>query len=238
MYQLRDWSMEIWEGNVICFGDCYWNPRFTDGYYIQTSKVMEVKVDPVGKAVHVRTDSGSHYAMNFSDIREASANEISDAMHHFGASLDINECLALKKQAADMSVQRITGVLKAGELYVKMAGGNSAKEAYFKTGKGAVIGIPVSVHVGTFTDSVLVKKGGVCDWRFYPSQVSIEPYHWSNGLEAVYLENLGSNFMFKGTQRNILCKQGEITLIRKEEYKGEGLYCPDAVNGKSLLDKL
>lgn len=235
MYQLREWSMELADGDVLCSGDCYGHPRFCDGEMIYTSRVMEVKVDPVGKMVHVRTYSGSHYEMCFCDIREAAANEISDAMYHLGANLDINECLELKRQAAHMLTQRLAGVLRAGELYVRMAGGNDAKEAYFKTEKGTVVEIPVWVHVGTFEDSVLVEKAGLCDWRYFPKQISIEPYHWSDGLEAVYLENMGDDFIFKGTNRNIPCKHGEVTVIKKDEYKGEGLLSPDSVNGKSLL---
>lgn len=75
----------------------------------------------------------------------------------------------------------------------------------------------------------------LCDWRIFLSVFDVKPYHWSDNLEAVHIENVGENFMFVGSNGEILCKSGVVTLIKSEEYVGEGLLSPDAVNGKCLL---
>ncbi len=64
----------------------------------------------------------------------------------------------------------------------------------------------------------------------------VQPYRWSDGLEAVCLQNKGNDFVFKGTDRDILCECGKITVIKKEDYRGEELISPDMVNGKSSLN--
>ena len=75
---------------------------------------------------------------------------------------------------------------------------------------------------------------GLCDWRIFPSVFSVQPYHWSDGLKAVHIENAGEPFVFKGSCGDIVCKSGEVTVVKEEDFVGEGLFSPDTVNGKCL----
>lgn len=62
---------------------------------------------------------------------------------------------------------------------------------------------------------------GLCDWRIFSSLFLAKPYHWSDNLEAVHIENVGENFMFEGSKNKILCKSGAVTLIKIEKYVEE-----------------
>ena len=100
--------------------------------------------------------------------------------------------------------------------------------------EGQVYEIPEKVHVGMFQDSVLITdwEHGNVDFRFFPNY-QMEPYHWSDGLEKIHIHNLDTReFYFKGTDGAICMKAGEITVVEKSAYRGEGLFSPDAVNGK------
>lgn len=57
----------------------------------------------------------------------------------------------------------------------------------------------------------------------------------TDGLKAVYIENVGEPFVFKGSCGDIVCKSGEVTVVKEEDFVGEGLFSPDTVNGKCLF---
>ena len=44
MYRLGNWFLEVWGDEVVGRGDCYENPRFSEGHFIHTSAVLEIKI--------------------------------------------------------------------------------------------------------------------------------------------------------------------------------------------------
>ena len=64
---------------------------------------------------------------------------------------------------------------------------------------------------------------------------SIEPYHWSDGLERIHFENVGENAVFQGSKETIELPTNSIMVIESTAYRGEGLFSPDCVNGKSAF---
>ena len=59
----------------------------------------------------------------------------------------------------------------------------------------------------------------------------------TDGLKAVYIENVGEPFVFKGSCGDIVCKSGEVTVVKEEDFvgRGDGLFSSDTVNGKCLF---
>ena len=87
------------------------------------------------------------------------------------------------------------------------------------------------VHTGMFQDSVLYTIGGVLDFRYFPKHDSIETYHWSDNIERAYIRNdMEYTFIFNGEY----IAPGEIKEFNKERSR-EGLFSPDAFNGKSIM---
>lgn len=43
------------------------------------------------------------------------------------------------------------------------------------------------------------------------------------------------NSAYKGSCGDIVCKSGEVTVVKEEDFVGEGLFSPDTVNGKCLF---
>lgn len=238
MYRLGNWFLEVWGDEVVGRGDCYENPRFSEGHFIHTSAVLEIKINEEENWMKLFTYSGSCYVLDFADIAEYGAEGARRAFQSKGISFDIEKCVNLRNQRVEKLMQHLSGVLNPGSLYVRMAGGWSVWEAYFKAAENMVVPIEICRHVSSFScDSILVTdwRNRLCDWRIFPYGSGIEPYHWSDGLDTVSIENLGGDFTFKGSHKNILCKQGEITVMKHEEYVGEGLFSPDAVNGKCIF---
>lgn len=129
----------------------------------------------------------------------------------------------VKREEETQLQHQLAEILNCRELYVQMAGGNTAFKAYYKTVDGMIIDIPIHVHAGMFTDSILI-GGSECDWRFFPRCGEIECYHWTGELEAVRLENIGTDFVYRGYSRDILCKHGEMIVVTKEDFAGEGIF--------------
>lgn len=237
MFRLKKWGLSLEPEGFIGCGDCYGNPKFLDGEFILTSYVVRAEVSDSEKRLKLFTVSGSCYVMDYADINESCLESTRAVLSGRGIPVDLRMCVALKEQKDRAVKERLAGVLKPKELYVVMQGGIGISEAYFKTEKGSVVPVRVKVHTGMFQDSIIVAdwRTGLCDWRIFPSVFSVEPYHWSDGLEAVYMENIGEDFVFKGSKGEILCRSGDTTVVRKGDFVGEGLLSPDTVNGKSLF---
>lgn len=58
-------------------------------------------------------------------------------------------------------------------------------------------------------------------------------------LEQIHgaFEKKRETIHFRGTAETILCPTGEIVRIGHDAYQGEGLFSPDAVNGKNFFQK-
>ena len=242
MYKLNNWYfVDYGHGEVVAQGVVEGHKRLEDGTTIHTSLVEMVLVKE--DRLLMETYSGSHYELLFEAInpncieqtkqalalvKSPDKAKISDAL--FEQCL---KCWEIKEQQRKEIMEK---ELKPGELYV-FTSGVHIQNAYFKKQNGGVASVEVSEHIGMFQDSVLLIVPGEVDFRFFPKgwNTVMEPYHWSDGLETVIIENIGKNIEFKGTKHCISCEKGTIVRIDKSEYQGEGLMSPDFVNGKSMM---
>lgn len=239
MFRLRNWYLKNVDDFTMGFGECYGNPRFHAGYFIHTSPVLNIEMGE--RSLKLFTRSGSCYAAAFEDADGHALECTQRVLQTMGIQFDVEKCKMLKQRKTEAEKRHASGAIYPGELYVKMAGGWEVLKAYFKTQKGDLVAVSVRRHESFFSDdSILVTdwKDGLCDWRIFPLGDIVKPYHWSDGLYAVNIENIGDSFVFKGSGRDILCKHGTITRIASKEYVGEGLLSPDAVNGKSVFSKV
>lgn len=222
MAELKNWYLQEANGRIAGHGYVYQSPKFAQGTKIHTSAVEGIDVDDEHSMVILTTKSGSRYHLDFVEIDKAHREDTAKAIEKAEIFLDIDKCVESRRR-------RIEAVLAPRELFVRMAGGWNALEAYFETIEHEIVNIPVTFHSGDFSDSVLIGNE-LCDWKFFPYGSRIECYHWSDGIATVKLENVSSkDFIFRGLYRDILCRQGEITAVGKEEFAGEGLVSPDAV---------
>lgn len=236
MFRLRNWYLEDAGDFIRGFGECYGNPRFCEGYYIHTSRVQKIETEE--QSLKLFTKSGSCYVAAFKDANEHVLEHTQKALQLMGIPFDVEKCKMLMRQRTEDEKCQVSKAIYSSELYVKMAGGRSVLSAYFKMADSVVVEISVVRHESFYSDdSILVTdwKNGLCDWRIFPMGDIVRPYHWSDGLKAVSIENIGDDFIFKGSSRDILCKHGTITRITDKEYVGEELLSPDAVNGKNIL---
>ena len=234
MFRLKQWSLRAAGDGFIGCGDCYGNPNFFAGEYIFTSAVVRTQAGE--KDLKLFTLSGSCYVLEYADISEGGLESTREVLAGRGIGIDLEKCMGLKGEKEKAIIKKAEGFLRPGELYVVMTGGLGVSEAYFKAQDGSVAPIHIKVHTGMFQDSVIVADWmkGLCDWRIFPSVFSVQPYHWSDGLKAVHIENAGEPFVFKGSCGDIVCKSGEVTVVKEEDFVGEGLFSPDTVNGECL----
>lgn len=236
MYTMKNWYLDPYNDKFRCRGHCYGNPRFFSGEFVTTSYIVSIEVEDDEERLKLFTKSGSCYILGYADISESAVEQTEKALKSMGVALDLQRCVRLKEDRLKTFKVELAGLLKPNELYVVMTGGLGIVEAYFKSEED-VVQMPVRVHTGTFQDSIYVSDyaTGLCDWRIFPNVFCVQPYHWSDNIQAVHINNVGDEFYFKGTSREILCKSGEVTVIKHEDYVGEGLLSPDAVNGKCVF---
>ena len=232
MYILRNWHLTMHEDVVIGHGDCFGNPKLPEGLHVHTSSVIKCENDFDKNELRLFTKSGSCYHLPYAEINDGLSADTQAAAEALGISLDVGKCAECRREEENGLKRQLADILNCRELFVQMTGGDAAFRAYYKTADGVIIDAPIHVHTGMFTDSVLIGGGSAlceCDWRFFPRGGQIECYQWAGELEAVRLENLGTDFIYRGYSRDILCKHGEMIVVTKEDFAGEGVFSPDAV---------
>lgn len=248
MLTLKEWSLqEFLDGELMAYGNVWGHYRLADGDYIHTSRIEKIYLLEENLYV-LETFSGSLYQLDANEMEETFAQEtkrilektelhtddlLADRLRSAGE--DFNKRRQARENILENAQNYVSENINNNELYLVQEGMRVIK-ALFKH-EDKIREIPKRVHVGMFQDSVLVTdwQEGKVDFRFFPN-ARMEPYHWSDGLEKIHIHNIGhSDFFFKGTGKNILCKKDEVTVISKEAYRGEGLFSPDAVNGKCVF---
>lgn len=241
MIELIHWYLRRYEDDgkpyFIAWGYVFGHLKLTDGIHIHTSRVEDIKMNNTGDKLVMCTRSGSEYELALADINVETIEETQDSLKAFNIpAFSLEKCQKLQQLREDEMIAKVSEILKPNELYL-LQYGVLTREAYFKSADGKVINIPITSHIGMFQDSYLVTDfdNGLVDFRYYDNLWGIEPYHWSDGLEAIRIENVGRTDIEFYADTKIICKIGEVTTIEKRQYSGEGLISPDAVNGKNAL---
>lgn len=211
------------------------HPKLQDGIYITTSPIEKIDFDDKKNQILFRTRSQNDYSMDLREINFQSWEDTVECLEKMNVTIPSEEeCLKLAEKLKAEKLKKVSEILKDNELYLKMSG-LYVQKAFWK--KGEIREIGVREHIGMFQDSYLITdwdKGEV-DFRYFDRLMSIEPYHYSDGLETIYIDNVGTeDFLFRDGETEILCKSGEITTIGNKYFKNEGLFSPDVVTGKSL----
>ncbi len=244
MYTLKNWCLgKAMDGGLYAHGTVFGHHRLSDGDSIYTSKIEKIYLRAKGEYV-METHSGSLYHLLAEEMSPKEEKETKEKLATFefadGTEMmqELAEAEAVlneKKKMIDNCEETARMHMDEDGLYLIMEYMHVVK-AIFKKGE-KYREIFAYVHVGMFQDSVLLTdwEEGEVDFRYFPNSM-MEPYHWSDGLANIYIHNVGRrNIVFEGTKRNIECKANEVTKISKCEYRGEGLFSPDAVNGKCLF---
>lgn len=214
--------------------------KIPDGLDVHTTRIQEAVV--ADGALQLTTRSGQHYTLAKEAILpDPDRGEGTAAcLAAFGIEAGfVEECLRARAEAEQRRREEDQGELEPGELLLACVG-TRVIQALFCTPQGEVVGIEPTVHLGTYQDSVLVTdwKGGTVDFRYFPKTCLMEPYHVSDGLETIKVRNLGARDVYFGkSERQVTCPAGQLTAIPAAEHDHEGLFSPDAVNGKNVFTK-
>lgn len=214
------------------------HPKLLDGIHINTSRVEKIEFDSLNNRVLMKTYSKNEYEMFLSDICFNSFKKTKGILKKLNVSIpSFDKCKKLSEKAELDLLHKVEELLKENELYLQ-AFGVYIQKAFWKCQTKEIREIKVLEHSGMFQDSYLITDWDKheVDFRYFDKFNVIEPYHWSDGLDAVLIDNKGSvDIWFAGTDKRILCKAGEVTRIESKEYRGEGLFSPDVVTGKCAL---
>lgn len=239
MISLRDWWIQKGfaegEDRYIAHGIVSGHPKLRDGINITTSVIEEMKFDETNNRVIFLTHSKNEYFIELSTICFNCFEETASYLNEWNITIPSKEeCIKLAEEFKKKELKELSGVLKDNELYLKISGAYVQK-AFWK--KGEIREINISAHIGMFQDSYLItdwEKGEV-DFRYFDGWLSMRPYHYSDGLETILVDNIGSSDVtFDAGAESITCKAGELTRIEKKHFTAEGLFSPDVVNGKGL----
>lgn len=244
MIKLKDWHFskcmrgdtqgEYFRAHGIVTG----HPKLEDGISITTSMIEKIKLDAEKNRLLMYTHSQNEYELLISEISEHEFDITQEYLKIFEVpEISWEQYKKLRESYEQDLAQEIERELDCNELYLQFSG-VFVQEAFWCNSSGEVRKINVRQHIGTLQDSYLItdwEKGEV-DFRYFDGFNSIQPYHWSDGLQTIVIKVISSDDLnFEGSERNITCKAGETTRIQRKEYRGEGLFSPDVVNGKCIF---
>ena len=207
-----------------------------DGTYIHTSKIISIIFNEDNNKLIMKTHSNNEYELRMTDILLGKYATTVEYLKKFNVKIpSYDECKRMADSVEEAFLANLDKLLKDSELYLKM-NGVFVQKAYWK--KNEIRTIEVRAHIGMNQDSYLVtdwEKHEV-DFRYFDGLFGIRPYHFSDGLNAILIDNIGSSDIgFTSGEYYISCKAGEITTIGSEHFNEEGLVSPDVVNGKSVF---
>lgn len=228
MIRLKDWYftkhrlIDLDEDCYCAHGVVSGHPRLEDGIDITTSKVEHIKPDAENDKLIMHTYSGNEYELLLADIQIMRFEETSGFLLQFGISaLDKEQCKHLAKQAQVRLQDKVSSVLNNNELYLQLMG-VFVQKAFFKNHSGEVRELSIKCHSGMFQDSYLICGGKYCevDFRYFDRFMEIEPYCWSENVEAVRIENIGDTPITCKLKEQIACPIGKITWIQRPPHAG------------------
>lgn len=239
MIKLNNWfiNKRVGGSHYHAHGISTGHPKLSDGMDITTSAIENLKFDNDNNRIIMLTHSQNEYELPLSQVLLENIKDTNIALESFGLfALDADKCRKLNEGVGKQLLEKVESVLRNNELYLQISG-VFVQKAFFRNTDGAIREIGVSPHIGTFVDSYLVTdwNSGEVDFRYFDKLNAIEPYHWSDGLEALQIDNIGSEDITFLSGDNIICKAGEVTCIDKSQMGREGLFSPDAVNGKCVM---
>lgn len=238
---LYNWALRFRGDGVRAHGLVSAHPKFSsrNGLDIHTAQVMRAEVSQ--GVLRLNTASGSVYDLMPQEIepnaerREETAECL--ATFHIGADF-VERCLRAREEADRRAKEEEPGLIGPGELLLVTVGLHALR-GLFRAADGTLTVVEPTVHLGMVEDSILVTdwSGGAVDFRYFPRNNCIEPYHISDGLETIKVKNLGGQSAGFGKEKKaVSCPPGEVTVIPARDHDEEGLFSPDAVNGKGLYN--
>lgn len=237
--RLLKWALEPYgkDGQVRAAGNCFGHQKFCDGTFVHTSMVMESWVGDGGDALCLRTESGSQYGLLLEDMDADGAvagqtKECAGGLRLPDGFLDRAKAVVEEKEARTLAYA--DAQTEDGDLFLQVSGGGVLRAYFKKDGKAYPLGI--DCHVGMFQDSVLVRKYGLADYRYFPYPCRMETYHASSGIKRLVIENVGKETV-EVDRKRYLPGVVERTAMTGESYQ-EGLLSPDCVDGKCMLSDL
>lgn len=235
MATLMEWSF-IKGNHYHLRGIVSGHPKLAEGMDITTSPVK--MMERQDNNLIARTESGTLYYLKLSDMNmeDYVIKDTKTALKSFGFDESIiSEAEMLIKQRDTKWLKAADRIIGNNELLLIMYG-TSTMKAYFKSNNKVEL-CNVGVHLGMFQDSVLIRLFDKVDFRYFPN-IPCEVYHWSDGLIDVKIKNAGTEDIVFGKLHKRLCiKKDEIKSLDKNIFANEGLFSPDCVNGKSILNQ-
>jgi hypothetical protein len=211
------------------------HPKIPNGEYIHTSEIININI--IDNKFLAKTYSGSLYELDFNEInlnyKETNIDALKILLKNNYDEKMINKIIEDKINKNIQEENNLIENLSDNYLYIEMSGDYFIK-GYFKHNK-KLMPCHAYTHVGTFVDSVLISAEDKVDFRYFPKGNSIEIYHWSNGLEAIVINNISEEDLIVYGTTKTLIETNSSKIIQKKDGDKEGLFSPDKVNGKCLL---
>lgn len=238
MTKLAKWHVEeILENFVLGGFTVKDDDRFLACSSILTSMIDTVEVDEANKAFIFHTMSGSDYRCLFEDIRISArfAEFSKDNLERMNVSRAVvDEAIKLAHEKESSIVTKLESELLSGDLYLELGAGGIIS-VHFKYLDG-VHRVSSRIHSGMFVDSYLYCISGVVDFRHYAfCGGTVSTYHMSDSIKRLVVSNIGSRPV---TIDKKVYESGTTITCVTEENRQEGLFSPDAFNGKSWMTDL
>lgn len=240
MLTLRNWGLvqSHHGGWIAAVGRVSGHPSLRTDIRIHTSPVAEAELED--GVLLVATASDHLYTLLpewfDSDYRESTTA----CLEQLGLDAGFADaCVQARTQADQARLAENERETGPGELLLEVIG-TSARRALFRTAEGKPVHLTRLVHSGMFQDSILFTdwEGGTVDFRYFPRDGRVEPYHISDGLHTIKIRNLGGGPVLFGHEgKEAVCPAGEVTALPAAEHNREGLFSPDVVNGKNIFHR-
>lgn len=235
---LYNWRLVSDQDRSMAKGVVYGHPKLPDGMSIHTSPIREMTLEDGGLVLI--TVSGSRYVLRPEEIDPERREDTASVLALSGIGAGFAERCIQARHEADKRLLEEARETKPGELLLTTVG-TRAIRALFRADDGTPVSVRPIVRRGMFLYYILITdlEAGRVDFRYFPREDWMEPYHVSDGLRVIKVRNLGTRAVcFGAPGREVVCPAGAVTAVPAAEHCDEWLYTPDTASEKGLRIEL
>lgn len=220
MPTLFQWNLTVRHGVPLGVGIVSGHPKLVEGTDIHTSPILRAAIKE--DSLQLKTASGSIYHLLMKEWGFCPEKDelLIPELLNLPADFWVR-CARTREEALRIKKSDLQSLIEPGTLFLRVVGTHILSALWAGT-DSKIRDISIGLHLGMFQDSYLVRgayeegsKLHSVDLRLFPMWNRLEPYHISQEIKLLLVDNEGcTDIVFGADADNILCPPETITPIQ------------------------
>lgn len=215
MLTLFQWDLVLRQEIPVGVGIISGHRKLEEGIDVHTSPALHAA--RMKNDLQLETASGNVYHLQMKEWspRVGIKEPLNPAL--LGLPSDFwTQCARAREEACKAEEAELRTIMEPNTLFMRIVGTHILSASWVGA-DSRIQNVPIGIHLGMFQDSYLIRgtygKSEI-DFRLFPVQNRLEPYHISQGIKLLQIRNEGcTDIVYGFPTEKVWCPFGEITSI-------------------------